>query len=177
MDYFNKVEKIKNKNKTSPNNSDIKKAEAAGIELGKNWNAYSRESRIHVYVKNMNDMIRFYNKILEFPVVKQWKYNDGDGTIINIGGNAIELFSRTKRNYYHKDYSGCVSFSIKVKDVKKLHDKFSRKNIHIEDIIKNPWGDSSFSLKDPEGNRICFFSTDISNEKYYKVRIKNTLEY
>ena len=82
----------------------------------------------------------------------------------------MELFSKGKRNYYHKDFSGCASFSVRVRDVNKLHDKLSRKNIVIEDIVKNEWGDSSFSLRDPEGNRICFFTPDVSAEKYYKVK-------
>lgn len=176
MNFFKKEVKTK-RNKRQPTNSDIKYAKDLGVDLGKNWNSYSREARIHVYVKNMQEMVRFYNKILEFPVVKQWRYNDGDGTIINIGGNAIELFTKTKRNYYHNDYSGCVSFSVRVKDVYKIHEKFSRKNIIIEDIVKNAWGDSSFSLKDPEGNRICFFSIDIPDDKYYQVRIKHELKH
>lgn len=173
MNFLNneKKEKVKNKNKRKPSTSDVKVAKDSGIDLASSWAAYSRESRVHIYVKNMKEMIRFYNKILEFPVVKMWKYADGEGTIINLGGNALELFSKNRRNYYHADFSGCVSFSIRVHDVYKIHEKFSKKNIIIEEIKENHWGDSSFALKDPEGNRICFFTPQEDLDKYYKVRI------
>ena len=171
MPYFlSRQKKEKKKVNTSPTKSEVESAKEEGFDLGNNWNAYSKEARIHVYVKDMHSMVRFYNKILEFPVVRYWRYAEGDGTIINLGGNSLELFSKGKRNYYHKDFSGCASFSVRVRDVYKLHDKLSRKNIVIEDIVKNEWGDSSFSLRDPEGNRICFFTPDISAEKYYKVK-------
>lgn len=172
MNFFKKDEKKKvNNDKRKPNNNDIKTAKDLGVDLGKNWNVYSKESRIHLYVKSMQEMVRFYNKILEFPVVKMWRLSDGEGTIINLGGNNLELYSKNRRHNYHVDFSGCVSFSIRVKNVYKLHEKFSRKNIKIEEIQKNDWGDSSFSLRDPEGNRITFFSPDVDLDKYYKIRI------
>ena len=172
--YFNQSQiKKSNKNKRSPTKSDIDAASKNGMDLGKNWRAYSKESRVHIYVKDIKEMTRFYNKILEYPVVKAWQYSDGSGVIINIGGNSIELFSKNRRNYYHNDFSGCVSFSVRVSDVFKLHDKLSKKNIIIEDIKDNSWGDSSFSVKDPEGNRICFFSPQENLDKYYRVRFKN----
>tara|TARA_B100000035_G_C20987786_1_gene548668 strand:+ start:894 stop:1424 length:531 start_codon:yes stop_codon:yes gene_type:complete len=171
--FFNQQEKKKQvpKNKdTSPTNSEIKIAEKEGIELGKSWNAYSKEVRVHIYVKNMQEMVRFYNKILEFPVVRYWRYVDGNGTQINLGGNLIELFSKHKHNYYDKSFNGNVSLSIKVKDVYKFYDKMSRKNIQLGELIENPWGDASFHVIDPEGNRLAFFSPTISKEKYYKVK-------
>lgn len=170
--FFDKKEDHK-KTKTkarSPKKSDVDFAKENGIDLGNNWNSYSREARIHLYVKSMQEMVRFYNKILEFPVVKVWRLSDGDGTILNLGGNNLELYSKNRRHNYHSDFSGCVSFSVRVRNVHKLHEKFSKKNIKIEDIQKNDWGDSSFSLRDPEGNRITFFSPDVNLDKYYKIR-------
>tara|TARA_B000000557_G_scaffold263551_1_gene266631 strand:- start:1090 stop:1614 length:525 start_codon:yes stop_codon:yes gene_type:complete len=163
-------EKEKKDNPTKPTSFSINLAKEEDIELGDKWNAYSREVRVHIYVKNMKDMVRFYNKILEFPVVRYWRYNDGDGTQIDLGGNLIELFSKGKRNYSNKNYYGNVSLSLKVPDVEKLYKKISSKNINYTDIVKNPWGDSSFSVTDVEGNRIAFFSPYIPKEKYYKVK-------
>ena len=40
----------------------------------------------------------------------------------------------------------------------------------IGELIENPWGDASFHITDPEGNRLAFFSPTISKEKYYKVK-------
>ena len=163
-------DKVKKSINTSPSKSEVQAAKEVGIDLGKSWNAYSREVRVHIYVKNMQEMVRFYNKILEFPVVRYWRYSDGDGTQINLGGNLIELFSKGSRNYSNRSFHGNISLSVKVNDVYKFYDKMQRKNIQIGELIENTWGDASFHVIDPEGNRLAFFSPTISKEKYYKVK-------
>lgn len=165
----NKVEK--KKNVTAPTATDVKAAQEAGIDLAKSWNPYSREVRVHMYVDNIQELTRFYNKILEFPVVRYWRDASGDGTMLNIGGNILELFSKKGSNRgYNKQYFGNASISIRVKDVRKLHDKFSRKNIKIGNLEQMEWGDTNFELIDPEGNRIYFFTPDLPHNRYYKVK-------
>ena len=170
MSQYSSQKKVSKRINTSPSKSEIESAKKLGIDLGKNWNAYSKEVRVHIYIKNMDEMVRFYNQILEFPVVRYWRYSDGDGTQIDLGGNVIELFSKGSRNYSNKNFHGNVSLSVKVKDVNKLYNKFSKKNIKLGELIENPWGDASFHVVDPEGNRIAFFSPTIAKEKYYKVK-------
>ena len=172
MNFLNQYKKEESKNKinTSPTAAEIKKAEKLGIDLGNSWNAYSKEVRVHMYVKDMEEMVRFYNQILEFPVVRYWRFSDGNGTQINLGGNLIELFSKHKHNYYDKSFNGNVSLSVKVPDVYKFYKKMKKKNINLGDLIENPWGDASFHMIDPEGNRLAFFSPTIPKEKYYKVK-------
>jgi len=167
--YQGKKQQVKKIN-TSPSKSEIAAAKEMGIDLAKNWKAYSKEARVHIYVSNMKEMVRFYNQIMEFPVVRYWRYSDGDGTMMDIGGNIIELFSKGRRNFSDKSFYGNVSLSIKVKDVCKLYEKFQKKNIKLGDLIENEWGDSSFAIIDPEGNRLVFFSPHINKEKYYKVK-------
>lgn len=165
-----KVEK--KKNVTAPTSSDVKSAKEDGIDLAKSWNPYSREVRVHIYVDNMQEMTRFYNRILEFPVVRYWRDASGDGTMINIGGNILELFSkRGSDRGYNKQYFGNSSISVRVKDVHKLHDKFSRKNIKVGELKSAEWGDTNFEIIDPEGNRLTFFTPDLSHNKYYKVKV------
>ena len=84
--YQNKDKKTK-KNKTAPSKKAVEVAKDLGMDLGKSWNAYSREVRIHIYVKDMKEMVRFYNQILEFPVVHYWRNNGSEGTLLDIGGN------------------------------------------------------------------------------------------
>ena len=167
--YQGKKQQVKKIN-TSPSKSEIAAAKEIGIDLAKNWRAYSKEARVHIYVSNMKEMVRFYNQIMEFPVVRYWRYSDGDGTMMDIGGNIIELFSKGRRNFSDKNFYGNVSLSIKVKDVCKLYEKFQKKNIQLGELIENEWGDSSFAVIDPEGNRLVFFSPHINKEKYYKVK-------
>ena len=142
---FGSLKNNKNKKKkinTSPSKSEVNAAKELGIDLGNKWNAYSREVRVHIYVSDMEEMVRFYNQILEFPVVRYWRYADGDGTMLDIGGNIIELFTKNKRNYSDKNYYGNVSVSIKSRDVCKLYEKFRKKNIQISELVPNEWGDS-----------------------------------
>jgi len=167
--YQGKKKQVKAIN-TSPSKAERNAAKEIGIDLANNWRAYSREARVHIYVSDMKEMVRFYNQIMEFPVVRYWRYTDGDGTMIDIGGNIIELFSKQKRNYSNKNYYGNVSLSLRVRDVCKIYEKFCKKNINIGELVKNEWGDSSFEVIDPEGNRLVLFSPDISKEKYYKIR-------
>jgi uncharacterized glyoxalase superfamily protein PhnB len=167
--YQGKKQQVKKIN-TSPSKSEISSAKEIGIDLAKNWRAYSKEARLHVYVANMEEMVRFYNQIMEFPVVRYWRYSDGDGTMVDIGGNIIELFSKGRRNFSDKSFYGNVSLSIKVNDVCKLYEKFQKKNIQLGELTEHEWGDSSFAVIDPEGNRLVFFSPHISKEKYYKVK-------
>lgn len=168
--FYTSNDKPSTKKNTSPKAADVKAAKEDGIDLAKSWNAYSREVRLHVFASDIKEMTRFYNKILEFPVVRTWQDAAGSGVLINIGGNIIELFSKSG-NKDNKKFFGNCSFSLRVKDVIKLHDKFSRKNIAIGDLQKNSWGDTSFIVSDVEGNQITFFTPDISYDKYYKVKI------
>lgn len=166
--FLNQNDKVeKKKVNTSPTASDVKAAQEAGIDLGKSWRPYSREVRVHIYVDNMQEMTRFYNKVLEFPVVRYWRDASGDGTMINVGGNILELYSKKGAN---RKFFGNCSMSIRVKNVQSLHDKFSRKNIKIGNLEKKPWGDTNFELVDPEGNRIYFFTPDLTHSRYYKVK-------
>ena len=171
MPFLQQLKKSKVKPiNTSPSKTEISAAKYMWIYLAKSWRAYSKEARIHIYVSDMKEMVRFYNQILEFPVVRYWRYSDGDGTMMDIGGNVIELFSKGKRNFSDRSFYGNVSLSIKVDNVCKLYEKFCKKNIKLGELISHEWGDSSFALIDPEGNRLVFFSPDISKEKYYKVK-------
>ena len=157
-------------NKTAPSKKAVKVAKDLGMDLGKRWNAYSREVRIHIYVKDMQEMVRFYNQILEFPVVHYWRGQGSEGTMIDIGGNIIELYNKNGTYHkYNKNYYGNVSMSLRVNSAHKLHDKFSKKNIQIGELEDNSWGDTSFELNDIEGNRIIFFSPTIDKNKYYSL--------
>ena len=178
MPFLNSKQNKKKPNKkinTSPSKKAIDVAKDLDMDLGKGWNAYSREVRIHIYVKDMKEMVRFYNKFLEFPVVHYWRGQGSEGTMIDIGGNIIELYNKNGTYHkYNKNFYGNISISLRVDSVHKLYDKFSKKNINIGELEDNSWGDASFELVDIEGNRIIFFSPTIDKEKYYS--LNNTIK-
>lgn len=170
-----KQTKKKSRSKTGPSKAAVDAAKELGMDLGKSWNAYSKEVRIHIYIKDTKETVKFYNKILEFPVVHYWRSQGSEGTMLDIGGNIIELYNKNGTYHkYNKNYYGNVSLSLRVPDVKKLYEKFSKKNIQIGELEDNSWGDTSFEIIDPEGNRLIFFSPNISKEKYYN--INNTIK-
>ena len=178
MPFLNSKQNKKKPNKkinTSPSKKAIDVAKDLDMDLGKGWNPYSREVRIHIYVKDMKEMVRFYNKFLEFPVVHYWRGQGSEGTMIDIGGNIIELYNKNGTYHkYNKNFYGNVSLSLRVNSVHNLYDKFSKKNIKIGELEDNSWGDASFELVDIEGNRIIFFSPTIDKAKYYS--LNNTIK-
>lgn len=174
--FFNNSDEKKSvkKKSTAPSKKAVDAAKELGMDLGKGWNAYSKEVRIHIYVKDMQEMVKFYNKFLEFPVVHYWRSQGSEGTMLDIGGNIIELYNQNGTYHkYNKNYYGNVSMSLRVPSVHNLYNKFSKKNINIGELENNSWGDSSFELVDIEGNRIIFFSPTIDKTKYYS--LNNTI--
>ena len=170
LGYSSDSKSKKKKINTSPSKKAVDAAKALGMDLGKCWNPYSREVRLHIYVKDMKEMVKFYNKFLEFPVVHYWRNEGSEGTMIDIGGNIIELYNKNGTYHkYNKNFYGNISMSLRVNSVHKLYDSFSKKNIKIGELEDNSWGDASFELIDIEGNRIIFFSPTIDKEKYYSL--------
>ena len=166
----NKKSQKKKIDPTSPTKKSIELAKEEDIILANKWKPFSREVRLHIYVKNMEEMVKFYNKFLEFPVVHYWRNNGSEGTMIDIGGNLIELYNQNGTYHqYNKNFYGNISLSLRVNSVYKLYDKFSKKNINISELEENSWGDTSFEVIDVEGNRLIFFSPTINKDKYYKV--------
>jgi catechol 2,3-dioxygenase-like lactoylglutathione lyase family enzyme len=170
----NKKKDVAKKRNTSPSKKAISAANDLGMDLGKGWNPYSREVRLHIYVKDMKEMVKFYNKFLEFPVVHYWRGQGNEGTMLDIGGNIIELYNKNGTYHkYNKNFYGNVSLSLRVNSVHNLYNKFSKKNINIGELEDNSWGDASFEIIDIEGNRIIFFSPTIDKTKYYS--LNNTI--
>lgn len=160
------MENVIKKNRTRPSSSDIAKAKKDGFRLGKKWNAYSHEVRIHIYTSNLNELVKFYNKILEFPIVGRFNEFNSTGVLIDIGGNIIEIYSKTKNS----QFNGKISMSLRVDDIEKKFEQFSSKNIVIGELTKNSWGDTSFDIVDPDGNKIYLFSINTNKNSYYKIR-------
>ena len=60
MSQYNSQKKVSKRINTSPTKSEIESAKKLGIDLGKNWRAYSKEVRVHIYIKNMEEMVRAF---------------------------------------------------------------------------------------------------------------------
>lgn len=121
------------------------------------WNRLTKvkEFRLKMYPKNFNQERHFYEKILEFPVIKEWDRGEEDqGVMFDTGNGIVELL--TPENEY-APISGC-DVSLEVSDVWELWKKFDGSDNIIFPIRDNDWGDTSFCIADPEGFEITFFS-------------------
>lgn len=109
--------------------------------------------RIMLYVQQLKKTGEFYQKLLDFQVIDKWD----SGIMFNAGNGIIELLSAKKPI----KIQGCA-VSIEVKNVKSLWKKMqNKKSIKIIfPLRKNTWGDTSFSVQDPEGFQLVFFTKD-----------------
>ena len=113
-----------------------------------------KEFRFKLYPKDFPKLKDFYQNILGFPIITEWEESEQDrGVMFNTGTTIIELLPT--ENFH--PVSGC-GLSLEVADVWQLWENFKNYQ-HVEFPLRdNSWGDTSFSIKDPEGLEITFFS-------------------
>ncbi len=129
---------------------------APKYDIAPKWRAYSKELRHHTYAKDVDALSHFYNKELGLPVLKYWRRGDDKGTMLSLGGNVLEIFGQDEEK---SEYHGKTSISSRVPNVVAYYKKLSRKNVRgLSKLRENSWGDTSFDVIDPEGNRITFFT-------------------
>jgi uncharacterized glyoxalase superfamily protein PhnB len=114
------------------------------------------EFRLKLYPKNFDIIRDFYENFLEFKVIEEWNNGDLDiGVMFDVGGTVLELVSSKADE---KVYAGYVS--LEVSDVLKLWEQLKEYPKQAQDLQHNDWGDTSFSIYDPEGFWITFFTKD-----------------
>lgn len=119
------------------------------------------EFRVKLYPKNFYLVRKFYEETLGYPVIKDWDRSENDkGVMFNVSGTVLELL--TPDNGY-RPISGC-DFSLEVADVQALWEQMKNGDNIVYPIKDNPWGDTSFRIKDPEGFEISFFTTHDSTD-------------
>lgn len=115
-----------------------------------------------IYVPDLKKSIDFYTKILGFKLGKLYpdKNNPTYAPII-IDGNRLMLVSarKTNKKFHSKGLGGSgVQFFIQVKDVGAVYRKVKGK-VEVFDKLENKtWGDREFTLKDPDGYLISFYT-------------------
>jgi catechol 2,3-dioxygenase-like lactoylglutathione lyase family enzyme len=113
----------------------------------------SSELRLMLYPKNFETTSKFYQNILGFPVLYKWNKNNSKGIMFNTGSAVLEFLYPIKK----KPTTG-MRISLKVSNVKILWKKLKNKTEVVFPIRDNEWGDTSFSISDPDGNELIFFT-------------------
>ncbi len=114
------------------------------------------EFRLKLYPKNFETARDFYEHVLKFHVVHEW--NDGEGgaedqgVMFAVGNTILELLSG------HDDDMRGADISLEVENAPALWEDFKLYPHIVHALRTNSWGDVSFSIADPEGFRITFFT-------------------
>ena len=113
------------------------------------------EIRVMYYPKDFGLMDDFYRNKLKWPV--RTDFNDPDYRVVLFepGENIIvELLTRGDQ----KDENFRFKASLEVEDVVKLWEEYKELAPVAHKLRDNSWGDRSFSVVDPEGNHLTFFT-------------------
>ncbi len=106
----------------------------------------------------------FYANGLDFPVLHSWDHGPDDrGTLFSAFSGIIEVLALPENPeedsvWDHRAPQG-VSIGIEVEDVDAMFDKATDRKLPIRETLGNrPWGHRNFTLIDPNGVAIYFFS-------------------
>src|SRR3989344_1323488 len=115
---------------------------------------FKEELRIVFVVNNYEQTRTFYEIILGLPVFNEWDRTKGDrGVIYTLGNTLLEILEGEQAPVSEGFY-----VYVEVKDVDVLWQKLSPAVEVIDQITPRPWGHRNFSVKDPNGFKIKFFS-------------------
>jgi predicted enzyme related to lactoylglutathione lyase len=108
--------------------------------------------RVIVPVSDINAAARFYEKLLALPgnrVSSGRHYIDCEGTI-------LALFSPRDDTDPWDAQPNPEPVYFAVDDLEAVHQRAVEMGAQIDDPIEvHPWGERSFYLRDPYGNRLC----------------------
>ena len=123
-----------------------------------------RQFRCVFNAKDYEASVTFYRDGLGLEVVSAWDRGPGDrGTLFRAATGIIEVVSRSglpgpdaaSRQVAPQG----VSVMIEIDDVEAFHSHCQAKGLPIDEPLKDlPWGHRRFSLTDPDGLRLQFFS-------------------
>ena len=115
---------------------------------------FKEESRIVFIVKEYQRTRDFYEKTVGLCIVSEWDRTKGDrGVVYQLGSTHLEILegdiSPLTQGFY---------VYLEVEDIDALWERLSGTVEIVDAIGTRPWGHRNFSIKDPNGFTIKFFS-------------------
>lgn len=115
------------------------------------------EARFKLYLTGavFDETDRFYSDILSLPVQHRWNHHPHDrGVMFDTGSAIIELINKGEQSGI---VSGC-GISLAVPNVDELWRYLKKTYADVGSLCDRPWGDTSFTINDPSGLHVTFFS-------------------
>lgn len=117
----------------------------------------AHELRLKLYVRRFVASEAFYRDVLAYPVIERWDRGEGDrGVLFDTGSGVVELLDAGDD---HVPIQG-ADLSLRVTDLDRLWRHLRQRAEVVHPPRHNPWGDTSFTIADPEGFRLTFFTPD-----------------
>ncbi len=115
-----------------------------------------------IYVSNLQRSIDFYTKILGFRLRDLYPSKDNPSYApIFIGDYKLMLCLARKSNkkfYSHGLGGSGLQLFIRVNQVDEIYQKIKGKVEIVDEIETKTWGDREFTIKDPDGYLISFYT-------------------
>ena len=117
-----------------------------------------------IYVTDLKKSIDFYVNILEFKLGDLYPNKD-EATYAPVFIDDYKLMlclARKNNKKFHPNGLGGtgVQMFIRVEDVDKKYQEIKNKVTVIDEIETKSWGDREFTLKDPDGYLISFYTPE-----------------
>jgi catechol 2,3-dioxygenase-like lactoylglutathione lyase family enzyme len=122
----------------------------------------SKEFRFAYFTPLYDRTVAFLREALEFPVLGSWdRPGDHRGTLFSAASATIEVLESGEEPSERP--SGALPdgpfMVIEVDDVDALHERLAAKGVPIHAALRDkPWGHRGFSVLEPNGIEIAFFS-------------------
>ncbi len=108
-------------------------------------------------VRDFQETLAFYRDILELPEVHSWHGPDGSGAMLRAETGIVEIVSQPSDREF-VPLQG-VGMAIQVPDVDARYAALQVRGAALPEApATHPWGQRSFSLTDPNGVQVVFFS-------------------
>lgn len=116
-----------------------------------------------IYVSDLEQSIKFYVEALGFKVGKLYP-SEKEPTYAPIlidGYKLMLVLARTDNTKFRpKGLGGSgLQLFIQVDNVDEVYRKIKQKAVIVDDIKSRSWGDREFTIKDPDGYLISFYTT------------------
>jgi uncharacterized glyoxalase superfamily protein PhnB len=112
------------------------------------------EFRLKLYPLNFDATRNFYAETLHFPITEEWDNGPGhQGVMFAVGNTTLELLSPKTP----EPIQG-TSIALEVPNVEALWEALKDTSSIAHALRYNSWGDTSFSILDPEGFAVTFFT-------------------
>jgi catechol 2,3-dioxygenase-like lactoylglutathione lyase family enzyme len=121
----------------------------------------SRDFRFVYFTPCYDETVGFLRDMLELPVTDSWdRAGDHRGTVFAAASGLIEVLENEELERGPSHTAGGGPFAaVEVDDVGALHARVTAKGVPLHYPLEDkPWGHRGFSVLDPNGVELAFYS-------------------